>query len=370
MSYSNLTPFVNRLMKSRLVIYQNLPFGGGLITYQSVVKYIKDYQYLIIRGIHTTPKTIIDYLWSATFKNFYHDYIESKKIQSSDFLIVFQNWLSYAPPILLFTKKIKTIYICHEPPREYSDTEYIKLKKIKNRIVDFIRLPIKCLDYFIVRKSTSVVISNSIFSQKQIKKYYGISSRVVYPGYDDSMFNTNMHVKKKYQVVCVGAINQLKNQEFIIKVVSRLEVRKPRIVFVCNGYDSNYLATIKKLALELGVNLIVYKNISTNKLSKLYQESLLYIYAPINEPFGLTILEAMACGLPLVVYKYGGGYSELLSKNCGEILDNLNIDLWADKINNLLISNKLNNISRHNSDYAKKYTDRLYLENLLKSARL
>ena len=77
-----------------------------------------------------------------------------------------------------------------------------------------------------------------------------------------------------------------------------------------------------------------------------------------QEPFGIVVEEAMSIGLPLVVYKSGGGYVEILNSKNGVIIDNLNDLYWGNQINKLLKNaKKIKSYSDYNQMYVQKNYD-------------
>ncbi|MFZ5845040.1 MAG: glycosyltransferase family 4 protein [Patescibacteria group bacterium] len=64
---------------------------------------------------------------------------------------------------------------------------------------------------------------------------------------------------------------------------------------------------IERTAHQLGVSEFIKteKQVSQKRLVQLYQEAVVFVYPSLYEGFGLPILEAMACGCPVVTSNYG-----------------------------------------------------------------
>lgn len=67
--------------------------------------------------------------------------------------------------------------------------------------------------------------------------------------------------------------------------------------------------------------------IRKSSLIKLYKSSYALMYSPVNEPYGLVVLEAMRAGLPIIAAK-GGGYEEILNSSNGYVIRK-DAKLWA-----------------------------------------
>ncbi len=63
-----------------------------------------------------------------------------------------------------------------------------------------------------------------------------------------------------------------------------------------------------------------------------YQAMDVFCFLSRHEPFGLTIAEAMACGVPVVGYACPGGSGELLTDETGSVLSNRDLDLLAIEV--------------------------------------
>lgn len=357
--------------KIRIAIYQNLPSGGANELYISNKKYLlKKTKILEVTDSTIKSNGFVNYLYKCLFiLPRIHREINSKLIRNNvRILISYHTWLTKSPYLLRYSK-IPKIYICHEPMREYYDQKHISMQNIKEKLINLLKISIMYIDKRNVKSEGLTIISNSEFSKKSIDKAYKVDSLVIYPGINVKEFIRNTSIKKRNQILSVGAINKLKGYEFIIEVVSKIEKElRPDLVIVGNGGGREYLAKIKKLAKTLHVNLKVKINITRPLLIEEYLASKLFIYAPINEPFGIVVEEAMAAGLPVVGAKNGGGYSEILSNDNGALIDSSDSQLWAKKLSTILRDNAiLRKIGQYNFKYVQKYyTDKIMNDNLWK----
>src|SRR5438046_6824884 len=82
--------------------------------------------------------------------------------------------------------------------------------------------------------------------------------------------------------------------------------QRPRLLWVGNGADPQYLHDIKRLAEELEVDFVFKSHVDESTLISYLQQSFAMIYTPRLEPFGYAPLEANLCGLPVVGIAEGG----------------------------------------------------------------
>lgn len=342
-------------MSKKIYIYENLPSGGAKNLYFKHRKYLS--KHFIVEHITDKfkPKNLANYLVGSTIYLSWKHKKTSNNLNSKYIFIAYHSWLTKSPHILRFFTG-KKAYICQEPMREYYDKQHISKQSIKEKTINILRLPIKWLDRKNVQ-SADLIISNSRFSQKAIQSAYGKKSTIVYPGVDLEKYLTQPIIKKN-QVISVGSINKLKRFDFIIKTLSNIsEKHRPKLLIVGNGFDKKYKHKLEKDSRDKNVKLKILVNISSNQLRKEYLQSKLFIYAPINEPFGIVVLEAMVNGLPVVSYRRGGGYAEILSNKNGALIENLNAEHWAKQITELLIDKKkIKKIGEKNRQYVKEFS--------------
>lgn len=346
----------------KIAVYSNLPSGGASELMKLNIKYFRDRRIKISKytDFELLPTNIFNYLLTCIFKlPSTHKAISEKINKKCDALIAYHSWMTKSPHLLRYVS-VPKVYICQEALREYYDHEHIKLQTLKERVVNFIRLPIKIIDRKNVMSTKVTIIANSKFSKNIIDKAYQVSSKVIYPGIKVAEFYPINKIKKVNQIISVGAINKFKRYEFIIQVVSSIDKTiRPKLVIVGNGVDDGYTIKLKKLAKKHNVTLTIKTNIPKKNLIEEYRKSKLFIYAPVSEPFGIVVEEAMAAELPIVAYTEGGGYSEITSQENGGLIDNLEIKTWKVELERILRSAKLQD---QYGQYNRKYVESKFTE--------
>jgi len=103
----------------------------------------------------------------------------------------------------------------------------------------------------------------------------------------------------EFVILSTGFFIERKAHVDIIKAVSMLQNYKLKIVLIGGGPLEAYL---KKTAAELGVldKLQLINNIPQKALVEWYNIADVFIFPSLYEPFGLGLVEAMACGLPSI----------------------------------------------------------------------
>ncbi len=289
----------------KLSIVKNQTFGGGDKYSKNVIlelqkKYIIDF----FEPKKLQAKTQSPLLKILQYIHYVYMYLPKYyrnvgKIISQDkqydMVIIFQDGYRKCPDIFQTLSK-KSAYVLHEPPREFYEPLSMHTSSLTDKIFTIL---FRGAVFFSDRNNTSksdVIISNSLFSYRQIKKIYKKDSVVVYPGFS-SLFNVKM--KRKNQCLSVGSLLPYKGHSLAIEAIGKIMVNKPNLVIIGNGPVSCKEA-LKTKAAKCGVRMKIISSLSDKKLGEIYNESKLYINAAYQEPFGMTSLEAIGHGCNLV----------------------------------------------------------------------
>ena len=130
-------------------------------------------------------------------------------------------------------------------------------------------------------------------------------------------------------VVMVGRYAEEKRYHWVLEnVVPKLlrEVPQARVIIMGSAGTStsetyyNYLMRIStRSGLKVGtvsshipsMNVVLMKNVSRQEMINILDNSRVFLHATVNEHWGIAVAEAMARGLPVVVHKSGGAWSDL-----------------------------------------------------------
>lgn len=248
--------------------------------------------------------------------------VESHNLMEYD--LVLSSTSSFAKGVIV-NPSAKHICYCHTPTRYLWNDSHNYLKELKvnflikrilpltlNRLRLWDRLAADRVDYF---------IANSQTVSKRIKRYYGRESEVIYPPVEISKFYISDAPKKYY--LAGGRLVSYKRFDLAVKAFSRLGI--PIKIFGI-GPELKYLKRIAKPNVEfLG-------RINDQQKAKLYADCLAYIN-PQEEDFGITAIEAMASGRPVIAYRRGGATETVLAGETGEFFDE---QIWEELADSIL----------------------------------
>ncbi len=190
---------------------------------------------------------------------------------------------------------------------------------------------------------------------ESIYKAYGKRARVVHLGVDIQSFSP-LGISKENFVLSAGAITPLKGYDFLIQSLALVSPDiRPQLVIVGNVSSQSEVNYLTDLARKSQVRFTYHVNIPDEQLVVLYNKALLFLYAPVLEPFGLVPLESMACGTPVVAVKEGGVRESVLENHVGLLTERVP-ELFADALTGLLRKPaELNRLKANTRDYVLNY---------------
>ena len=249
-------------------------------------------------------------------KQVHASYIFHKaKLNNYDFYILSGNWAVFAAK-----KHQPNLYYVHTPVRMFYDS-----KKDFYKIAPwYAKLPfliwVNLHKYFLEKqfKYVNKIVTNSLNTKKRIKRFHNRDAKVIYPPIKKYKFkkygNFWLSVNRIYPHKRIGLqINIFKN------------LPKEKLVIV-GGYMPGDHAKIyaKKILRRLPNNIKYLSEVSENKLNELYGNCKGLITTAKDEDFGMTVLEAMSAGKP-VIAPNEGGYKETINNKVGKLV-NANIN--------------------------------------------
>ena len=228
----------------------------------------------------------------------------AEKIDNGKYNVVYVQpcFLTQSPYILRYLQT-PTVYYCPEPKREFYEIIPRKSNFWTYNVTLPFRYPIKYIDWKNTRCATRI-LTNSNYSRQRIKRIYKKDAYINYLGVDTDLFKP-INMNKENAVLSVGEISLHKGHDFIIKSLSLIsENLRPKLIIVGHGgSEKKYLV---ELAERNKVRLELKENVSDRDLANIYNKVLVFLSAPHREPFGMVLLEALACGLSVVAVDEGG----------------------------------------------------------------
>jgi glycosyltransferase involved in cell wall biosynthesis len=144
----------------------------------------------------------------------------------------------------------------------------------------------------------------------------------------------------------LGRMVPRKGVDNVIAALAKVKYKDSRVRLLVVGGDvdtAKELTRLKQLARDLNISDKVYflGQKSRQELKYYYTAADLFITTPWYEPFGITPLEAMACGTPVIGSKVGGIKYSVADGHSGVLVPPKDPEILARKITTLLQSPSL-----------------------------
>ena len=173
------------------------------------------------------------------------------------------------------------------------------------------------LNYPRTARAAQAIIINSHSLRSEIEQYLNVDSRklkLIYEAVDHDLFKPGdadearaivaSHGVTKPFVLFVSSLWPYKNCEGLLRAwaLARGELGDRQLAIVGPGRDEKYVAQLRSLVTELGISadVVFVGGVPLEETARFYQAADVFVYPSFNETFGLPILEAMACGCPVV----------------------------------------------------------------------
>ncbi len=213
------------------------------------------------------------------------------------------------------------------------------------------------------RKKITAVITVSEFARNEISNVYNIPHNIIHPiyhGIDHSVFSPDGEspLLRPY-LLHVSQYKPIKNVNRIFDAYKRINKDRPDLVAILPGYRKN--PDIK------GIRIITERQ-SPQELAMWYRGALAFIFPSLRESFGMPVLEAMACGCP-VITSYSTGCAEVAG-DAALLINPRSVDEIRNAIESLIENDKMRIfLSLKGLERAKGFSWRRSAENHLEVIR-
>ena len=196
------------------------------------------------------------------------------------------------------------------------------------------------------------LIANSKFIAEKIKRIYNRDSDVIYPPVDVDKFEP-VEEKDNFYLTASRMV-PYKRVDLIVDAFSMMNDKK--LLVVGDGPELN---NIKRIA-SPNVEILGYK--SGEEFKTLLQKAKAFVFAA-EEDFGITVVEAMACGTPVIAFNKGGTAETVIDEQTGILFDSQT----AESIKNAILKFEYlkNTFKPHQiSRYTKKFSRDIFEKNI------
>jgi glycosyltransferase involved in cell wall biosynthesis len=226
------------------------------------------------------------------------------------------------------------------------DVQYIStLTRTAGRIVDW-------ADRISVRNARAV-LANGDHVSRWIKEVYGVDNQrcpagchplsaneLDYSARWGGQLQINGFTLPRPFILLTNRHSPMKRFEYAIWALKSIVRHSPSVQLVITGQETEYTDQLKYLVEGLGLSHSVHfvGLVKEEDLRRLYRDAAAYVYPSPEEDFGMGIVEAMACGTPVVAWNNGGPTVTVLNGKTGFLVDPYDTQSFAESLLRLVTS--------------------------------
>ena len=271
-----------------------------------------------------------------------------------DFFIFSGNWAPFAAKI-----HKPNLYYCHTPVRAFYDLYDSFLQRqplfMKPLFVLWVTIHRSMSEYYM--KSTEKIVVNSKNTKSRVSRYLHRDAEIIYPPVDTS----------KYKFEICGdfwlSVNRLYPEKRIELQIDAFRLMPDERLIIVGGYaEGDHAAKyVEKIKNNLPGNVELRRSVTDKELAHLYANCKGLITTAIDEDFGMTPVEAMASGKPVIAINEGGYLESIIDKKTGVLIDpNVSSIIDATRI----ISTNPEKYRRDCEEQAKTFDKSIFIKNI------
>ncbi len=219
----------------------------------------------------------------------------------------------------------KNILYCHTIPRfayDLKDYYFSRATWWKKPLLQLLIHYVK-LRYEGAIDKMDVIIANSENVKRRIKKYLNRDAVVVYPPIEVDNYKW---IKQGDYYLSTARVESYKRIELVVRAFMKMPDKK--LIVASGGSD---LERLQSLATD-------YSNISftgwceDEQWQQLIGKAIATIYIPIEEDFGMSPVESMAAGKPVIGVAEGGLLETVVDGETGVLIEDVSVDAVVEAV--------------------------------------
>jgi glycosyltransferase involved in cell wall biosynthesis len=230
-----------------------------------------------------------------------------------DFFIFSGNWAYFA------AKKHKpNLYYCHTPTRAFYDLYDTFLMRQSFFVSVFFRIWVRLhrpvSEYYL--SHVCKIATNSKNTLQRINKYFHRNAEVIYPPVETAKFTS-----KEYGDFWLSVNRLYPEKRVELQIDAFREMPEEKLIIVGGYSEGDHAKSYAKNVINnLPDNVKVVGEVSEVELLDLYSHCKGLICTAMDEDFGMTPVEAMASGKPVVAVNEGG-FKETVTEKTGILIN-------------------------------------------------
>lgn len=193
-------------------------------------------------------------------------------------------------------KDAKAFYYCHTPPRYLFDQKNVYANKLHKYVRPVFYAVAKILAWWYMYnlKKFRAIFTNSKNTQERLKAFTGFDSTVIYPSVDTQKF-VPLNTRGDYYF-SFARLSSIKRVDLVVQAF--LQMPEKNLVFTYGKNDPEKEKILRMT--ENAQNIHAIESPDDTEFLELLGNAIATIYIPVDEDFGMSPVESMACGIPVI----------------------------------------------------------------------
>ncbi len=310
-----------KVLKVLADLFPEAPIYTLLYEKKNVDKYFKD-KHIETSIIQKLPGGVKHYQWYMPLMPMAVEFFDLRNYD-----LVISDASAFAKGVITSPNALHICY-CHTPTRYVWDYthQYINelkynkyLKKIISLVLNYIRLWDR-----MAADRVDKFIANSKTVQQRIKKYYRRNSIVIYPPVELDKFYILDDLADYFLIG--GRLAPYKRVDMVIEACNKLN---KKLKIFGDGVD---LPRLKEIAGD-NENIEFLGRVDDKTRAELYSKCQAFLN-PQEEDFGITVIESMASGRPVIAYRKGGAAETVIENVTGKFFNKQTVEDLVEVLRN------------------------------------
>jgi glycosyltransferase involved in cell wall biosynthesis len=177
-------------------------------------------------------------------------------------------------------------------------------------------------------RAAGTIVVNSRYSRERVWAAYGRAATVCHLGIDPERFRPAESSARETEFLSIGHPIESKGHLLAVDALAALPGKaRPRLRVLLPRADGT--ERLQHHAARRGVDLAIEVGVDERTLIERYRSAIATVCAARLEPFGLTAIESMACGTPVIAIREGGYLDSVVDGRTGLLVEPQAEDLAA-----------------------------------------
>ena len=218
------------------------------------------------------------------------------------------------------------ICYCHTPMRYIWDMKdiYLESHGINSGVIGWAsKLLTDILRLWDARVSKNVdfYIANSTFTAQRIRRFYGRKAEVIFPPVNVNKYQVEEDKEDFY--ITVSRLVCYKKVDLVVDAFTKMPDKK--LIVIGDGNEKD------KIQSSAGENITFLSHLEFEKFHYYMRKAKAFVFAG-KEDFGITLVEAQACGTPLIAFHKGGAAEIVKHGKTGVLFKKQNIEAITNAV--------------------------------------